>query len=305
MSNPKRHHFVPEHLQAGFVDGNDGLWTFDSRNRGKGVWCGTLNNLLVEGHLYSYVRPDGSKDVSLEQWFSQLEGAAAPVIEKVVASARKAKLPSLTATEKETWDNFLYQQWRRVPDLYMSLLPPEAHKAEVERLIDELATLGRRLTNSERSELLAPISLKNMRQNVRVSSLTTSSEQVLSTLGSRGLAVAKVANPKKSFVLGSRPVVKCTLPGITDLSDPQVELWLPISHDVMAGIGRLDEREILAPLNDRQVRLQNEAAAAQSTQIVGRSRELVQSLSRLVGTKAIFTPVGAFSGAQVAFGKTV
>ncbi|NKM69410.1 DUF4238 domain-containing protein [Rhizobium laguerreae] len=256
-------------------------------------------------HLYSYVNPDGSKDSSLEQWFSQLEGTAAPILRKIVANARQAKRPSLTAAEKEIWDAFLYQQWRRVPDLYASLLAPEAHKAEVEHLLDELSTLGRPVSNWERSQLLEPVSLKRMRQNVRVSSLTTGSEMVLSALGRRGLAVAKLANPRKSFILGSRPVVKCTLPGITDLSDPRVELWLPISYDVMAGIGRLDEREILVPLNDQQVRLQNEAAAAQSTQIVGRSRELVQSLSRFVGTKAIFSPMEATSGAPDFSGEAV
>ncbi|MBY5329941.1 DUF4238 domain-containing protein [Rhizobium leguminosarum] len=293
MTLPKRHHYVPEMLQKNFVDEDDRLWTFDSRNRERGVWRSSYENLFLEGHLYSYIHPDGTKDPSLEKSFSELESEAAPVTRKIIDAARRGSCPELTTAERLTWDVFFYQQWRRVPDLFASLMTVERHRDEVERILDELERAGRRLTNQERSDLLDPHALKRMRRNLRVAALKTGSDNVLEVIGARGIVIGRVDNFKKSFVLGSRPVVKLTPAGITDLRDARVELWLPIASDVIVGVGLYDKTELLIPFNTAQVRNQNEASAKQSTQIVGRSSALVKSLAKGVGTKVFFTPVAA------------
>ncbi|WP_349434300.1 DUF4238 domain-containing protein [Pararhizobium sp. A13] len=294
MNVPKRHHFVPEMLQKNFTNDEDGLWTFDSRNAAKGVWSSTYGNLFLEGHLYSLVQPDGTKDVSLESWFSELEGQVAPIVQKIMSTARRGKLPCLSGQERQIWDFFFYQQWRRVPDLFASLLTPEQHRIEVENLLDVLVRSGRPVSNQERSDLLEPASLKRMHKNLRVATLKTGSRTVLDVIAGRGIAIGRLLHPRKSFVLGSRPVVKLTLPGITHLSDPRVEMWLPIASDVIVGMGSIDSPELLVPVSAAQARNQNEASAMQSSQIVGRSKPLIQSLSPLVGRKVQFTPVAEF-----------
>ncbi|MBP2510295.1 hypothetical protein J2855_003948 [Agrobacterium tumefaciens] len=291
MNLPKRHHYVPEMLQKNFVDDEAKLWAFDSRNRTKGVWRGTHENLFLEGHLYSHVNADGTKDATLETWFSELEGVAATVVQKIIATARRGHYPNLTKTERQIWDFFFYQQWRRVPDLFASLMTAEQHRDEVERLLNELEGQGRRLSNQERSDLLNPASLKRMRRNLRVATLKTGSDNVLHVIGARGLAIGRTDSSKKFFVLGSRPVVKLNPPGITDLSDVRVEAWLPIASDIIVGVGLYDRDEILVPFNTKQTRNQNEASSKQSSQIVGRSKALVESLAPYVGTKVRFTPV--------------
>ncbi|WP_457811447.1 DUF4238 domain-containing protein [Sinorhizobium meliloti] len=291
MNLPKRHHYVPEMLQKNFIDDEAKLWTFDSRNSAKGVWWSSHENLFLEGHHYSHINTDGTKDPTLEIWFSELEGEAAPVVQKIIAAARRGRCPNLTKNERQTWDFFFYQQWRRVPDLFASLMTAEQHRDEVERLIDELERSGRRLSNQERSNLLDPTTLKRMRSNVRVASLKTGNENVLAVIGARGLVVGRIDNLRKSFVLGSRPVVKLTLPGLTDLSDTRVEAWLPIASDVIVGVGLYDRAEILVPFNTKQTRNQNEATSKQSSQIIGRSKALVESLAPYVGTKVQFKPV--------------
>ncbi|WP_105433012.1 DUF4238 domain-containing protein [Neorhizobium sp. T6_25] len=217
---PKRHHFVPKMLQKHFVDPQSGgLWTFDSRRPSQGVWPGKAEALLLEGHLYSHIKGDGSKDVDLEKQFSRLESFAAPVVEKIVAQATNWKKPGLTSSEREIWDVFLYQQFRRVPDFYDSLLSPEQHQAQIEKFSDEFHAQVRPLSNKERSDLLEPANLKRSYRNLRVSTLKSGSDKVLDVIAGRGLAVIRVPNSKKSFVLGSRPVVKLTPPETTELSD--------------------------------------------------------------------------------------
>ncbi len=282
-SGPKRHHFVPKMLQKQFTNVEGGLWTFDHRRPAKGVWCGKMDALLLQGHLYSHVREDGSKETELESWFSQLESETAPIVEKIIMQARTWKQPGLTNTERECWDFFFYQQFRRVPDLYDSLLTAEQHKVQVEKFLDEFDRNVRPLTHTERRDLLDPKTLARAYRNLRVSSLKTGSDNVLSVIAGRGLAVVRIPNPKKSFVLGSRPVLKLTPPQTTDLSDPRVELWLAIAPDVMVGVGPLDQGEVIVDISDKNVRLMNESICTQSSQIVGRSKELIASLSRFVG----------------------
>lgn len=290
-SRPKRHHFVPKMLQKQFINIEGGLWTFDHRRPAKGVWCGKTDALLLQGHLYSHVREDGSKDTELEVWFSRLESVAAPIVEKIIKQARTWKRPALTTAERECWDFFFYQQFRRVPDLYDALLTPEQHQAQVEKYLDEFDRQVRPLTNKERNDLLDPAKLARAYRNLRVSSLKTGSDNVLSVIAGRGLAVARIPNPKKSFVLGSRPVVKLTPPESNDLRDPRVELWLAIAHDIMVGVGPPEQREAIVDISDKNVRLMNESVSIQSSQIIGRSRELIASLSPFVGRKVGKSPL--------------
>jgi hypothetical protein len=282
-SGPKRHHFVPKMLQKQFTNHEGGLWTYNYRRPAKGVWCGKMDALLLQGHLYSHVREDGSKDIGLETCFSRLESKTAPIVEKIIKQAHNWKQPGLTNVERECWDFFFYQQFRRVPDLYDALLTPEQHKAQVEKFLDEFDRKVRTLTNKERSDFLDPATLARAYRNLRVSSLKTGSDNVLSVIAGRGLAVVRIPNPKKSFVLGSRPVLKLTPPETNDLSDPRVELWLAISPDVMVGVGPTDQRELIVDISDKNVRLTNESVCTQSSQIIGRSKELIASLSRFVG----------------------
>ena len=107
-------------------------------------------------------------------------------------------------------------------------------------------------------------------------------DEAISALASRGLGIAVVNNPNKSFILGSMPLVKLTNPGETHLAHPNVELWFPISFDtaVTPFGSRGDER--LVTVSSEQVRLLNRLIARQSSTFASRSKVLVASLAREV-----------------------
>ena len=280
MSIPKRHHFVPRMLLRRFTDENGRLHFFDKRIAEKGVLSASPANLFVERHLYTQHGEDGDKDVSVETMLAGLEGPADKIIEKIISAARTGQLPNLTPSEKSSWDQYFYYQWKRVPDVHDGIVSSAEFEEWIRQFVEEFEETIRPLTADEHSKMKDPKVLAGIRQNARVQAVAKPGDEMVRILGDKGLLVAIIPNPKKSFVIGSHPVVKLTYPGRSNLADPSVEVWLPLAHDVAVTPGFSRVTEKLVELNeDRHIRMINEATLKQSTAIAGRSRTLVASLA--------------------------
>lgn len=277
---PKRHHFVPTFLIRNFA-GTDGLVWFMDKESGQ-----TLpeprnpNKVLFRSHLYTAVDVAGSKDVSQEIAFGLLENAAAPVVKRIVKAARVGRVPGLTAQEKETWDSFLYEQWRRVPDLRKSLFTPEFLQSIIDESVSDYRNHYGPLGERDHAFLNDDIAISRMKENALVAALGRRSHSVLQVLAKRSLAVLVIQRTRKSFILGSRPVIKLTPDPETNLEHPSVEMWLPVAPDVAVGIGQPGQKELLIHAPDDWVRRLNLAILAQSTQAVSQSFALISSLVR-------------------------
>ncbi|WP_293482585.1 DUF4238 domain-containing protein [Phenylobacterium sp.] len=277
---PKRHHAVPEMLQKRFVDGEGCLHAFDRRRADGAVFRTRPANLFVHGHLYRRTEADGATDTVAEAWFSDLESATDPIIEKIVTAARQGRKPALTPVEFETWLMFFFMQWKRVPDLHLTTVTD----AEVEETFDELiAELRQKHPHraAEIDKVNTPQNRRRMAQNARVDALLRGGDEPLTLLRLRGLGVAKVTARGKSFVVSSRPVVKLTHPGRTHLLDPSCEMWLAVAPDVIVGLGPGPGEEKLVGIGDPAViRDYNEACVNQSTVFASASAPLVRSLAK-------------------------
>jgi hypothetical protein len=291
LNEPKRHHYNPEMLSSRFADEDGNLHFFDKRVPKKGIMTAKPENVFVQGHLYSHINKDGSKNTALEKYFSYLEGRAAKLIARITTAARMGQVPGLTDSEKSEWDAYIYHQWSRVPDLHART--SKNFDSLLRNLVKDFERNIRPLTVAERADLEKPEAIARIHQNARVSSLRSNSGPAVKAMGNRGLAVAVIRNPKKSFVLGSLPVVKLTPPGRTHIADPAVEVWLPIAADIAVGLGKARGTEIPVPITDRQIRNLNEAIFRQSTVIAGRSPELIASLAsqNLPTTHSVSVPL--------------
>lgn len=152
-------------------------------------------------------------------------------------------------------------------------------KRMVAEIIDELCVaMPHRIEEIER--LATPKAMARTVRNVRVQTLVQFSAEVMGVLERRGIAVLRITNPNKSFIIGSRPVVKLTTPDCTDLNDTRVEMWLPIATDVAVGAGRGDGGVSLHLTQDgRLVRQLNMAIAKQSGTIAAGSAALARSIA--------------------------
>jgi len=279
---PKRHHFNAEMLSRRFADGNGRLFFFDKRFRAKGVLATTPQNLFCETHLYTVRDKHGALDVGLEHLYAELEGHASAIIEKIVTSARHGYTPKLTTAEREIWDFFFYNQWKRVPDFQRQFLETEKFDFALNEARATFEARFRPLTEDEERNLQNPQWLKRIKQNAMVQALRVPSHKSLAVLNAKGLLIAVIPKPTKSFIIGSFPVVKLAHPGHEHPADPTVEIWLPVSHDVAvtpAPCPPTEER--IVEIQNSQIRTVNAAIFKQSTAIAGRSRALIASLAKL------------------------
>lgn len=277
MGKKKRDHYNPLLLLKRFANADGFIHVFDKRHPYLGVRPVGPRDIYVHKHLYSEIKPDGTRRRELDDFYTALETLAGPIVEKIAAAARGGRTPGLSADEKSIWNIFLYNQWRRVPDSYERFSFDES---EVRALLAEYERKYRPLSDEQRSYWAQPETMARLRHNVYVDALKRQSAHVLRILDGRGLGIAVIAKPNKSFVTGSFPVVKLTNPETPRLDHPATEAWIAIAPDVaVTPAGERGEERIVEVQEDRYVRGLNEALFRQSTSIAGRSRELVASLA--------------------------
>jgi hypothetical protein len=280
-SIPKRQHFNPEMLLRRFTDEDGRLFFFNKRFPDGGVLSTTPANLFCETHLYTAKDKNGVMDVQLERDYADLESLANPIIEKIVSASRRGLRPQLTAQERDIWDVFFCNQWKRVPEIREKVFDRENIESRLTRLVATFEANGRPLTSNDASNLRNPKWVARVKKNTMIEALKHPSPEVLAILKQKGLCIAVIRKRGKSFVIGSLPVVKLNHPHREHLSDPTVEVWLPISFDIAVSPAfMLSGNELVREIYDESiVRRINRATFAQSTTIAGRSEKLIASLT--------------------------
>lgn len=268
-------------LQRRFANHNGQLYAFDKQRPEDGVCLMNPSNLFVEKHLYSLKKKSGSKDPELETRLSKLEGVANHILQKIEHAAARGEAPALSDDERPIWDLFFYVQWKRTPDSFADAKALTDFDETLERWVDEFEKQFRPLTDTEREELKDPAVLSRLKHNAKVGAIGSGSDEVTRALYDKGLAILKIEAQNKSFVLGSNPVAKLTLPGRTHISDPTVEIWFPISPKIAISPGYSRGEERLIQVQDSKcIRHINEAIAKQSKVIAGNNKKLVTSLAQ-------------------------
>jgi hypothetical protein len=280
MTTPKRHHFVPLMLLNRFTDADGRIAFFDKSRPNDGVQVTTPKNLIVRQHLYSKKNKDGSRDGTLEAYYSELESEAHVVFNKIIGAVRQRRIPDINSGEKTTWNRFLYEQWRRVPDFHDDIMPLSAFALAVQEGIQEYEAKYRPVTEQERVRFAGDDALRAYRHNARVNALSRRSPDVMEAISDKALYFG-ITPSQRSFIIGSNPVVKIVPQGMSpELNNPAVEIWLPIHPNVMVASAGTAGTNSLVALHMDRIRGYNESVAKKSTIFGGRSRELVASLAR-------------------------
>lgn len=278
MSDSRRHHIVPLMIQRRFLDEDGFIAYFDKRRPHLGVLRVNPINAFVERDLNSTVTNEGVRDASLEREFAELESEAKVVTDRILEAAQRRKIPRLSPDERLLWDTFFYIQQKRAPDVFQRLGFVDVLKNDLSSYLDEYERNVRPLTEVAREWFQQPETMARLIQNVTVKARSGCGEEVIAVLAKRGLAVAAIQDPKKSFILGDHPLARFN----GRLDDPKNEVWMPIAPDVAVSPWQTRDRgEICTDISTENIRLINRTIFDNSNVVASRSEVLLRSLAGL------------------------
>ena len=272
MSSLKRQHYIPQMLLRNFADKKDKLHCY-YKPEGK-LFETSPENVFLQSRLYTHYDRQGNKDSSVEQLLSKIEGETKLVLNKMIAAARHGIPPRLTAAEKNVWDTFFCYQWSRLPTHRQMLSDQEL----ISDVLDYAETKIGPIPASIRDEFDDPQRQTGIVDNAWIQSLKLrQSGDLMEVIRRKGIILAVITNPKKSFVIGDDPIIKTQ----SDLRLPETKALFPIAHDVLVTPSLSSGEENVVPLdNTDYIRRVNVEMFRRSETIAGRSRRLIQSLSR-------------------------
>jgi len=277
MSTPKKHHYVPQFIIRAFADADGLVWHYNLRETQYGLKRRSAKSVFWEKDLYSIVSKDGRMDPVLEIDFSTLvETPVAKVHQKILGSVRAGHLPCLTAEERGLWCLFFLYQWKRTPSHQERFYTEQPLEALLEDLISEEGAAIPFDPDEVRALLAQPYFVKNVKTNA----IRVPPELALDKLQDMGIAFVCITRRTKSFILSNDPVIKLATPQASELGDPDVEIWMPIAHDIAVCPYPGPDRLIADP-NDSMLRSLNLAMIAHGDQVISRSDRLLRSLLRL------------------------
>lgn len=232
MNTPKRHHFVPQMVLDRFTDAEGKFHVFNKRASHQGVCHQRPDQHFYEGHLYSAIDRDGTKDPALEREFSRKEGVWNISINRIVTAATASPSESIGLSDIKCLGEFFYFQWTRTPDFINRLHSYGSSVELLNRAIADYEKNVRALSPAERTKISQPAAFKRIRQNALVKSLSTEQSAARDVLMSCRFTIAVLSDDQPEFIIGSQPVVFLIGEGQAILPNPQMELWLPIAPRV-------------------------------------------------------------------------
>lgn len=280
----RRHHFIPRMILRNFADDRGQLW-FWRREFPRGVVKrAAAENLFVETDLYSIVREDGSVDAGLEDELAAMESVGADFMRQLLGIVRRGQVPRLDEGSWDFWRRFIYVHMKRSP-AYLERVA--ARLGTWESVTEKLATVASEGgPDGDRATALLsdPAALRKYVNNLRpLVAGRAPSDDVEAALKNRGISVFR-APPRKSFIVGEIGFARAKVTSKHAVTGSLT--FVPIAPDVALGFSVQPDQVGVGVIEALDLRLMNEAMAAQSRLIASSSERLLRSLSKAVSYQA-------------------
>ena len=266
-SGPKRHHYVPRFLLETFSDTNGQLHLFDQERQR--LYKGSPNNVFFETHLYRFFDPFTGKHSNIvETELSGIENDAAPVVQRIIRSARSLRNPRLSRTDRYRWARLYYAQSRRTPENLASCLEDNDH---LRAHADALGINLHEIDDAIKQQGL-PFFASGVAADLR-------EEDYCNNVG---LMSAFALQPEHGFVVGS-----CGVPLGSREPDIFFRGWLPLSPYVAVRATVWAHKEILVPIPSHAgevIQRINAITARQSRVIAAKSEADLHAVIRRLGS---------------------
>ncbi len=275
----RRNHYVAEFVVRNFADTSRRLHVFGKET---GTYFKTKAvNVFVEKRRYVRYGDGGEQDnFEAEKKLSEIENAAAPVLKKIIQSARAGDHPKLPPDHWYAWKQFFFTSLLRTPEHATRILSELGSEQALDDAINLVLQEGGFPALDKRAFDLDP-QWANVKGMARHNNLATFAAGLPPQVNSElerfahevGLLIGVIQNSGPEFILGSCAAVVIASQAENDALSGT---WFPISYDVAISLTAFPDREYLLPLGPTEVQEINSASFEQSESIAARSKSQLQ-----------------------------
>ncbi len=278
-----RHHFVPKAILRNFCFAGETTHYVSAHRKHPTAEQRNIETIFCKRHLNSFKRLDGTRDASLERFYSAtLDDKISGVVAEVRSAIQKSGRVDLAPTTANFLRLFLYHHARRTPEAagltdsdlreFVQEQFPSMREKAASMFGEDAASY---FFSDESSGRLMEIA-RSSRAQVRMKEYGSA----LDAIQSMSVVFAIPRGQFGRFVVTSNPVLRLTNDGNTNLVHGDVELWTTLAPDFALGLCKTEVLGGLIYLADDAVHHINQNLSGQSTALAGRDLTAVRFYSQ-------------------------
>ena len=288
--NPKRHHFLPEFYLNGFT--RDGLLFLYDREKNEYRRQAPRNTAVI-GHYYATENDGGEKDYGIEEFLSQIEGKAKPVIIKLEAG------DTISHQERLDLACFIASLLTRTPkfERETEYIADTVHKIIAKEMIPTVEAAAELLRKTGTSENITPESMfkfiheeqfymKGHRNNT-IRTMLDHTMKITKELAFMDWVIAHAAECA-AFITTDSPLgfvvpdeLRRTGEPVLGIASHKITKLIPLTHQITLLMGHCGAGFGHFSVNRHQVREINLAVATECERyVIGSDENLVRCIVR-------------------------
>lgn len=282
----KNHHIVPQVLQKQFAIPGDQkrIW------RAKKIQNGTFQSLELKRIAKSFIIKDyytilennERSDIIERELYGKIDDFLGRLLPDVIDALNRGITPKFSKETLDSIREIIIHMVTRTPD-FLEHDDVGIGKEVVENTLQALSSEN---SAEQRKQLEADLSddiqLRDLGRHLRVTAKLKNSPRVRKAL-TEYVPRWSVSHSKHSYILSSKMVYLIGNGGPNGLSNPKMEMWMPITPKITLVLvrdpkNRIPHLVIDTPEHIRQV---NEFAVKRSFEVASHSQKLLKSLIKL------------------------
>ncbi|PVB63432.1 DUF4238 domain-containing protein [Labrenzia sp. 011] len=282
----KNHHIVPEVLQRQFAIADDPkrIWRAKRHMNGnyRKLERKLINKSFVIRDYYTILENDERSDRVERDYYGMIDNFLGQWLPEVIGIFQEGKIPSFNPKNLDDTRKVVMAMLKRTPDFIKDLDDFAVGRDLVETCLRE-APEDTSASQREiwEAELADEQRLRDIGRHIRVAASLKNSQRIEEALAERSPRWA-ISETKHSYVLSSMMAYRIGNGGPNGLSNPEMEIWMPITPKIAFVLVRDPDNTIPMIVKDEpeHIRQINEYAMNNCFELASHSELLLKSLLR-------------------------
>lgn len=279
----KNHHFVPKVLQQRFIREGKRIW-YSERGEDDSFGSPELRNIgktFRKRNYYTVLNGEEQSDIVEREFYGKIDDYLGKLLPDILNSFERKEIPTFSGESLDSLRKVVMEMAKRTPEFIKDHDDLSVGREIVESTLE---ALPEKSESEERLQLLSDINdqvrLREYGRDARVRGVVERSEKIEEALEEFSVRWA-VSETHHSFILSSMIAYRIGNGGPNGLSNPNMEIWMPIAPKIALVLLRDPNNKIPLKSSETSIHIRkvNEYAVRNSQQIASHSNKLLESLT--------------------------